>query len=193
MSLKSESLAKDERELSGWMVLTQSGDSEACGRLLRKVEQLVRGYLHNSLRKVGIAPEGRAEDILQEVLLAVYAKRATFDPDQCFLPWMYAIARYKLVDNLRTTKGNRRTVSLDDAPPPIAPESDASAALDVDHLLSLLPHKQKMVLGLVKLEGLSVSEASEKTGLSESDVKVSVHRAIQRIRKKLKGGSRDDG
>ncbi len=165
------------------MQLVQRGDRAACERLLSRVSEISRKYISGSLRRVGIAPEGRAEDIVQEVLLAIYMKRATYDPDHCFLPWMYAIAKYKLIDNLRTTKGNRSPVSLDAAPEP-SHAPDFFDALDIEQLLTALPAKQRLLLGLVKLEGFTAAEAAEKTGATESSVKVAVHRALKRLKDK---------
>ena len=180
------SLSHEERQLAELMERTQKGDHAACEALLIQVETMVYPYLTNALRRVGIEPQGRAEDIVQEVLLGVYAKRDTFEPGYLFLPWMYAIARYKLIDNLRTTKGNRAGISLDAllaSSVPISPESSLAATLDVEALLKALPEKQRVLLGLVKLEGFSSEEAAAHTGVSVSDVKVSVHRALKRLRK----------
>jgi RNA polymerase sigma-70 factor, ECF subfamily len=186
-----KALAEAERELAEAMVLTQKGEAEACRRLLKGVEKMARAYVQRALTKVGIQPEGRAEDVVQEILLAVYSKRGTYDPEQLFLPWMYAIARYKLVDNLRTTKGKRQPVPLDALSQPIATYPETGTELDVEQLLASLPKKQRLLLGLVKIEGLTASEAAARTGFSVSDVKVSVHRALQSL-KKRSGGSDED-
>ncbi len=170
-----------EKELRALMVRTQRGEQAACEQLLTKVSQLSRKYVSGALQRVGIAPEGRAEDIVQEILLAVYSKRGTYDSKHCFLPWMYAIAKYKLVDNLRTTKGHLSPVALESAPE-ISVAPDFSDALDVDLLLQALPAKQRLLLGLVKLQGFTAAEAAKKTGTTESSVKVSVHRALKRLK-----------
>jgi len=162
------------------MQLVQRGDKAACERLLTRVSEITRRYVSGSLQRVGIAPAGRAEDIVQEILLAVYAKRGTYDPDHCFLPWMYAIAKYKLIDNLRTTKGNRSPLPLESAPEP-SHSPDVSDVLDVEQLLGALPAKQRVLLGLVKLDGFTAAEAAQKTGTTESSVKVSVHRAMKKL------------
>ncbi len=177
-------LAQTEEKLCALMVRTQCGDSAACEQLLTQVSRLARSYVNGSLRRVGIAPDGRAEDIVQEILLAVYSKCATYDSKHCFLPWMYAIAKYKLIDNLRTTKGHRSPVALESVPE-ISVNPDFSDALDVEQLLQALPAKQRLLLGLVKLEGFTTAEAAKKTGTTQSSVKVSVHRALKRLKDKF--------
>ena len=46
----------------------------------------------------GAAP---AEDLVQETLIAIHSRRATYDPGQPFTAWVYGIARYKLIDEFR--------------------------------------------------------------------------------------------
>ncbi|MDG0815996.1 sigma-70 family RNA polymerase sigma factor [Bdellovibrio svalbardensis] len=179
---------KDEAELSKLMRLAQGGDSQSYRQALLKMREMLSKYIRNSFRRFRIPAEDSAEDVLQEVLLAIHQKRETYNPEQFFLPWMYAIARYKVIDFLRRSKvALRSTVSLDDELENLENlmvfESDSS--LDADKLIDLLPEKQKKILLLVKIEGLSMEEASAKTGYSVSDVKVTVHRAIKSLQEKV--------
>ncbi len=187
---------KDEVELSKLMRLAQGGDSQSYRLALMKMRDMLSKYIRNSFRRFRIPMEDSAEDVLQEVLLAIHQKRETYNPQQFFLPWMYAIARYKVIDYLRRSKITlRSTVSLDDEMENL--ESlmtlEAESFLDAEKLIALLPEKQKEILLLVKIEGLSMEEASSKTGYSVSDVKVTVHRAIkalQEITKEVRHGDR---
>ena len=129
-----------------------------------------------------------AEDLMQEVLLAIHAKRATFDQSQKLTVWAYAIARYKLIDHLRRNKRRGITVPIEDEAALFAEEGEATASADVETLLSQLPEKQRDTIRMVKLEELSVREAAEKAGISESDVKVSVHRGLKKLSKIIKDG-----
>lgn len=150
-------------------------------------------YIENSFSRFGMATGNGQEDVLQEILLAIHVKRHTYDPRQFFLPWMYAIARYKLIDYLRKNKV-RAVESLDDELENI--ESlmaiDNTAEADIESLLAGLPEKQRVILELVKLQGLSVEEAAKKTGYSASDIKVTVHRAIKTLQEKVKEESREN-
>src|SRR5258708_5028516 len=94
----SSELSQDERELAALMRKAQKGDAEAYQALLRRVKTMLESYVRNSLNRQGRGAAGAADDIIQEVLLGFHAKRHTYDPSQRFLPWFYAIARYKTID-----------------------------------------------------------------------------------------------
>jgi len=185
--------SKDEAELSKLMVQAQGGDSASYQKLLLRLSELLLKYLRHSLQRFRVS-EDSAEDILQEVLLAIHQKRGTYDPQQFFLPWMYAIARYKVIDHLRRSKMARSMVMLNDELENIETlmSLESESTLDVDRLINQLSDKQKEVLQLVKLEGLSVAETSQKTGYSVSDVKVTVHRAIKNLQEKVKEAAREN-
>ena len=153
---------------------------------------MLQSFVKNSLVRMGQGGSPVGDDIIQEVLLAIHAKRDTYDPAQYFLPWMYAIGRYKLIDHLRSMKHLSKTGSLEANEAAVdweafkrssTPQSEAE--WDSEQLLSQLPQKQRDLLKMVKLEGLSIQEAALRTGFSPSDVKVSIHRAIKSLQKKL--------
>lgn len=185
-------LASDpsEIELSKLMSKAQGGDSASYKVALTLMSDLLSKYLRNSLRRFKL-PLENSEDLVQEVLLAIHQKRETYNPEQFFLPWMYAIARYKMIDYLRRAKVQRATVSLEDELESVEAlmslESDNS--LDAEKLLALLSPKQREVLQMVKIEGLSIDEVAKKTGYSVSDVKVTVHRAIKSLKDQVQGGA----
>lgn len=188
--------SQDEAELSLWMRDSQEGDSESYRRLLIRIRSMLLKYVENSLARFGLSALGGHEDVLQEILLAVHLKRHTFDPEQFFLPWMYAIARYKVIDHLRKNKISFKTsVSLEDELENLEALMvfDASAEIDIEALCESLPEKQKNVLKLVKIEGLSVDEAAKRTGYSQSDIKVTVHRAIKTLQEKVRESHHENG
>lgn len=183
--------SKDERELSQLMGNSQSGDAESYRLLLERVRAMLQRYTENAFAKFGLGGSGGQEDVLQDILLAIHLKRHTYDPDQFFLPWLYAVARYKVIDHLRKNKvGMRSTVSLDDEMENLEAlmPLEIGADLDIEALCESLPEKQRVVLKMVKIEGLSIDEASKRTGFSSSDIKVTVHRAIKSLQDSVKGG-----
>jgi RNA polymerase sigma-70 factor (ECF subfamily) len=108
------------------------------------------------------------EDLVQESLLAIHAKRQTYDPALPVTAWLYAIARYKLADLLRRRKRReQRTDSLDEetALEPSSPEHDEMAGRDLDRLLAQLPDSQRRPIQHMKLEGMSVAETAQCTGM----------------------------
>src|SRR4051812_42219319 len=169
--------SQDERELKSLMLEAAGGNREAYRALLKRIEMLARPFVKNILTRAGLAGGGAEEDVVQEVLLGIHSKRETFDPGQAFLPWMYAIARYKAIDYLRFARSRSlsKADSLDDpesALPELASlEGNPGDRLDVRKMLEQLPPKQRDLVKLIKLEGLSVQEASFKTGFSPTDVR----------------------
>lgn len=172
-----------ESDLKALMLAALAGDAAAYHRLLKVLAPHLRAYF---ARRLNGAAE--AEDLVQETLIAIHAKRASFDTAQPFTAWLYAIARYKLIDHLRRS-GSRKTVPLEEASA-ITADSDneaAEAARDVEQLLATLPEAKRGLLRKVKLEGLSTAEAAAATGLSESAVKVRVHRSLRALMKRIGG------
>ncbi len=168
----------DEPELRGLLLKSLAGDEAAHRAFLSAAAGLLRGYFRNRLRG---APED-AEDLLQETLVALHTRRDSYDASYPLTAWMYAIARYRLIDHLRRSR--RRThASLDDFEfGNDDPEFVASdARRDVATLLDKLPEKQRTAIRLVKLEEKSVREAATQTGLTESDIKISIHRGMKAL------------
>ncbi len=135
------------------------------------------------MRQLSAMPND-VEDLVQESLLAIHNKRHTYDQKQPLGAWVHAIAKYKLVDFLR---GRGIRESLNDSTEDISElfaYSDvevAEAQRDIMKLLDQLPEKQRMPIIHTKLEGLSVEEAARKMGMSESAIKVGVHRGLKKL------------
>lgn len=186
-STRSSSDAADAREarLHGLMVAAQAGDAPAYGDFLRETAALVRGFLRRRLSRL---PDD-IEDLVQETLLAVHNQRHTYDPAQPVTSWLHAIARYKFVDLLRR---RARTEALHDPIDDVdegllvADTQEGGVQRDLEKLLALLPDKQRLPIVCMKLEGLSVIETARRTGLSESAVKVGVHRGLKALAAKLR-------
>lgn len=169
----------DEAKLRAWLLAGLDGDEAAHRAFLSEAAGLLRGFFRNRLRG---APED-AEDLVQETLIALHAKRDTYDPSYPLTAWLYAIARYRLIDHLRKLRRRGPHADLDDfelgAPDPDFEASDAKR--DVATLLQRLPEKQRTAITLVKLEEKSIKEAAALTGLSESDIKISIHRGLHAL------------
>jgi RNA polymerase sigma-70 factor (ECF subfamily) len=168
----------EEARLRALLLKGLGGDEGAHRAFLTAAAALLRAYFRNRLRG---APED-AEDLVQETLVALHTKRDSYDPAYPLTAWLYAIARYRLIDHLRRAK-RRDHASLDDhdiGEPD--PEFDASdARRDVNALLERLPDKQRNAIRLVKLEEQSVRDAAAALGLSESDIKISIHRGLKTL------------
>lgn len=153
------------------------GDREAYAALLGALLPMLRAFFGRRMR--GAADD--VEDLVQETMLAVHTRRATYDRQRAFTAWAYSIARYKMIDHFRRT---RRTVTIEGLEEVLATEgfeNACAAGIDVERLLSGLPPKQARAIHDTKIAGLSVAEAARASGLSEADVKVSVHRGLKAI------------
>ena len=130
------------------------------------------------------------EDLVQETLLAVHLQRGTYDPTFAVSAWFTAIARHKLVDLWRRRgRQDELTDEYEDVDElQLAAQPQEHHALrDLERLLRELPSLQRQAIELTKLEGLSIAEASTRTGASESAIKVQVHRGLKRLAALVKG------
>ena len=175
-------MAANETELKELMVAGLDGNAAAYRMLLDRLSRYLRGYFKNRLARIGQRAT-EAEDLVQDALMAIHTRRHTYDPDQPFTPWLHAIARYKLIDHLRRTKALLADVPLDDASEITAHDDHvkAESGMDLEKLLSKLPDKMQRAIQCIKIDGLSVAEAAKRCGMSESAVKVNVHRGIRAL------------
>lgn len=168
-------MVADEPTLARLMVAAQDGDKASANVLLTEVGVWLERYFR---RRV---PADQIDDLVQEVLIAFYTKRATYDPARPFLPWLAAIARYRWVDHLRKVYKHDAKELMEDDGVEDSEEEVVLARVSLDRLFGQLPEKQAEVIELVKIGGLSVREAAEKTGQSESLVKVNIHRGLKKL------------
>lgn len=172
-----------EAQYRDLMLAGLGGDKAAYARLLAQLSGHLRAYF---ARRNG----ADAEDLVQETLIAIHTKRATYDPALPFTAWVHGIARYKLIDAWRRDK-RRLTVALEDAAELFAPDTEdaLSARRDVEKLLATLPKAKRELVRAVKLEGRSIAEEASARGLSETAVKVTVHRAVRALAQGLEDGN----
>jgi RNA polymerase sigma-70 factor, ECF subfamily len=173
-------------EWTGLMRLAISGDNAAYHRLLKAVTPVLRAAARRGLARAG-QPVDQSEDIVQDILLAVHLKRHTWDTEAPFAPWLFAIARNKLIDALRR-RGRRIFVNIDDfaetipgeAPAETAPASEVAA-----HLQSL-PARQREVLQSIAVDSVSIRDTAAKFSMTEGAVRVALHRALASLTAKLR-------
>lgn len=169
----------NEGELKQLMLASLDGNSAAYRTLLDRLSRLLRSYYRAKLSRIG-RDASETEDVMQNVLMAIHTRRHTYDPKELFTPWVYAIARYKLIDYLRRSRASLVDVPLDDAGELAAREDHAGveSGHDLQILMRELPDKMRHAIQCVKLDGLSVAETAMRCGMSESAVKVNVHRGL---------------
>ena len=174
------------------MLAGLAGEAEPYRRLLDELAGLLRAFYGRR------CPPGLdAEDLVQETLIAVHTRRATYDPGRPFTAWVYAIARYKLIDALRRARAHLRAPAEDAEALFAAPEAAggaeaAMAARDLARVMADLPARTRELIRDVKLQGLSTREAAAKHGMTETAVKVAVHRGLKSLGGRYGGEAPDE-
>lgn len=164
-------------------VRAQGGDKQAYHLLLSSLIPYVRNII-----APGLANRDWVDDLLQDILMGVHKSLARYIPGQPFRPWLNAIIRYRRAEFLNEYYAAQRhmTTSLEDSE---EQGLDSFKWLhdieDIERLLDQLPHRQREVFRLVRVEGYSVKEVAEKTGMSVSAVKVSAHRCALKLKELL--------
>ena len=182
-------MSATEDRLRDLMVRGLGGDNAAYHSLLQELSARMRAFFRKRLARL---PDD-VEDLVQETLLAVHNQRHTYATDQPLTAWVYAIARYKMVDLLRRRAGREAMNDPLDDELAVFASSDTEAAdarRDLAKLLERLPERQRLPIQCMKLEGLSVIEAARATGMSESAVKVGVHRGLKALAAMIRGGDK---
>ena len=165
----------DDASLTHLAGLAQRGDKAAYAALLGAARHwLVRYYR----RRVSPC---QLDDLVQETLLSVHRKLASYEPSRPFAPWLAAIARYRFIDHLRLVYRRAEDELDTDLQADQSDEPAMIARISLERLFEALPASQQRAIELVKISGLSISEASASTGQSESLIKVNIHRGMKRL------------
>ncbi|TFW30717.1 sigma-70 family RNA polymerase sigma factor [Duganella callida] len=175
-----------EEQLQTLLLAGLDGDARAYRQFLDELTKRLRAFLRRRLFDM----HDQVEDIVQETLLAVHNARLTYRRGQPVTAWVYAIARYKLMDFLRVRmRHDALNDPLDDASGMFeeSAEQASDARRDLTVLLAALPDRQRLPIEMVKLQGLSVAETASRTGMSESAVKVGVHRGLKALAARIRG------
>ena len=174
-----------ELRLHGLLLQGLTGDEKAYRSFLQATATHLRAFVR---RRMSRWPDD-VEDLVQECLLAIHNQRLTYDTSVPLTSWMYAIAKYKLIDWLR--RHARREMLNDpfDDAHELFSSADADAAeagRDLQKLLASLPEQQRAAIAHTKLDGWSVRETASALNISEASVKVAVHRGLKALATKLR-------
>jgi RNA polymerase sigma factor (sigma-70 family) len=181
---------KDEDRLGGLMRKTQAGDSDAYAELLGEITPVLRRVIR---RQRQFLRAEDVEDLLQDTLLSLHSVRATYDPARLFMPWLFAIMRNRLADGARRySRQGAREVPMGDTGVTFGSAGTNTTAEEYGDPQSLqraidgLPEGQREAIEMLKLQEMSLKEASEISGTSPGALKVATHRAMNALRKLLK-------
>lgn len=166
------------------------------------LETLVRRYASPLLTYIErmIGDRHRAEELFQDVFLAVWVKRRTYRFPRSFRSWLFAIATN------RCREAFRRTRPMDVLPPreltaaaPVSTDptpAETAVATETANLVATavaqLPSQQRTVVVLRNWNGLSYGEIAEIVGRSEGTIRSHMHHALAGIRRYLEPRIRSD-
>ncbi|MBS7803330.1 sigma-70 family RNA polymerase sigma factor [Rhizobiales bacterium TNE-4] len=172
--------SSDER-LSAWMRAASRGDQEAYRNFLSALLPVLRQTALRSLSRAG-ASVADSEDVVQEIMLAIHLRRHTWDESTTIMPWVYGIARHKMIDVLRR-RGRRFEVPLDGFEEIVeAPAAaEALSERDIIRFLGRLGNGQRKVVLAVSVEGLSIRDAAKRLGITEGAARVTLHRGLKTL------------
>lgn len=162
-----------------------AGNEEKYLVFLNETALHLRGYFRKRLPQSA----NDIEDLVQETLLAIHIQRHTYDPCRPLTAWMHAIASYKLIDRWRAHGSQDWLTDFLDSDDEAFASTDAEATdarIDIHSLLARLPDRYRLPILQVKLNGISIAEAAATSGMSESAVKVGIHRGLKLLAKLIK-------
>ncbi len=166
------------------MQAVRAGDLSAFQALYERHHGTVFTFLARSL-----GDRRSAEDLLQETFLRVFARREDYRPTAAFRAWLFAIARNLVIDEFRR-RGAHPDADLDSpleelAAPDASPLEQAEGqelARRLQAAVGWLSPSQREVLLLSRFTGLNHEEVARVTGGSPAAVRVTLHRALRRLR-----------
>jgi RNA polymerase sigma-70 factor (ECF subfamily) len=164
----------------------QHGDADACRLLLDDIGPAVTRFLRG---RVAI---DEVEDVYQEIFMALFQARHTYEVSRPLEPWLFAIARNVAADHSRRRWARASWEELTPDLPERAAGDSPAAAPDIEGLLTRLPPAQREAFAMLKLDGMTLEDAAGRAGVSVGALKVRAHRAYKALRK-LIGGESDGG
>jgi RNA polymerase sigma-70 factor (ECF subfamily) len=162
------------------MAGAQAGDKEAFRTLVNEIGPAITNFVRRR-----IFDQAELEDVCQEILLAIYESRHTFDAERPLEPWLFAIARYVVIDHRRHHQLRAAHQELTDAVAETGGENPGNILTKLRQALSQLPPSQREALMMTEIEGLSIAESSRRAGISTANMKVRVHRAATFLKKAI--------
>jgi RNA polymerase sigma-70 factor, ECF subfamily len=172
-----------EADWSALMARGQGGDQASYRRLLTEITPYMRALAF----RFGLTGSD-IEDAVQDALLTLHAIRHTYDPARPFAPWLVAVARHRMLDyRRRRMRQFGRETELTEfhetfAAPETNPPERAGEGARLHAAIAELPAGQRQAVELLRLQEMSLKEASAKSGQSETALKVAMHRAVKRLR-----------
>lgn len=161
---------------------TRHGQAASYKKLLETLAPMVRRSAASLLVRCGQA--AMTEDVTQEVLIAIHLKLHTYDVGLSFIAWLRAVTRHKVIDTLRRNKMPVSSMEEAGFAEPADPEDFEeiqSVRHDLQKLLSQLKPPAGEIIHALKVEGVTVQELATRYKMTESNIKIIVHRGLQKL------------
>ena len=156
-----------------WMREYQLGSEEAFGHLYEKYSPLVYSFISRRMR------QSERDDLYQKVWRQLHEKRDIYK-DQPFAPWFFVMIRHLLVDEYRFLGRKMLNESKDQLIEKLYSKEEAS--IDLDEVLDKLPLESRQLVKSYYLDGISYEELEGQTGLSQTNLRQRLSRALRSLR-----------
>lgn len=168
----------------------QERDEAAFRDLVERYQNKVYSIIYGILRN-----HNDAEDIAQQVFTKIYFSIGSFDFRSSLLTWIYKITVNECYDYLRKRRvrklvyesdlGDEEGVNMERSEPDQAPRIDERLERQdlARKLLAKLGEEDRLLMLLKEVEGHSVEELAQMTGMNENTIKVKLFRARQKLLK----------
>lgn len=168
------------------MVSAQTGNEKQYRQLLDELSDVIHRYL---ISRFGY--HDFLEDCVQDTLIAIHNARHTYDGSRLFRPWLFAIVRHKSIDALRKRKSEQAKVThrgLEDLETngyaiDTCSSQEWDTSITQGRLINALAPPFRQAIVLTKLIGFSNAEAAKHLRISETALKVRVHRGIAKLKR----------
>lgn len=170
----------EEFHWAALMASAQSGSEPEYQQLLTELSAVISRYLRSRFGQHHFV-----EDCVQDTLIAVHEARHTWNPRRRFKPWLFAIVRHKAIDHLRRQQSHQKIIDREQLGNTLYSENTPETQYAQGQLISALSAPHREAITLTKIIGLSNAEAASQASISQSAMKVRVHRAIGRLKQLL--------
>jgi RNA polymerase sigma-70 factor, ECF subfamily len=168
----------------------QAGEEAAFREIVERYQSKVFSIIHGIVRQ-----RNDVEDIAQQVFAKVYLSLRNFDFRSSLITWIYKITVNECFDYLRKRKVRKLVYESDMSEDEVRrvensqPMSERQAPMDESlasrdyavKLLTRVSEEERMLLLMKEVEGFSVEELAQKTGMNENTIKVKLFRARQKL------------
>jgi RNA polymerase sigma-70 factor (ECF subfamily) len=169
----------DDERWAGMLRTAIRGDERVYAEFLSEITPVLRRLVRSRADRLAAAD---CEDVVQEAMLAIHLKRHTWRQEEPLRPWLFAIARYKIIDAFRA-RGKRIELPVEDYADVLPAEEteDATVQGDMERVLATLDGRAGEIVRAIGVEGASVADVGSRFSMTEGAVRVALHRGLKKL------------